>query len=92
MLKQDRRKRLRFAPLQGQFGQQVLQRYGLDTSVLQSLVFLDNGKAYTHSTAALRALRTLGGGWVILSWLELLPRGLRDMVYRWIARNRYRWF
>jgi predicted DCC family thiol-disulfide oxidoreductase YuxK len=92
MLRHDRRKRLRFAPLQGQFGQQVLHEHGLDTSTLQTLVFLDNGKVYTHSTAALRAMRALGGGWVVLSWLEVLPRGFRDMVYRWISRNRYRWF
>jgi predicted DCC family thiol-disulfide oxidoreductase YuxK len=92
LLKRDRQQILRFAPLQGTFGQQALRDHGLDPNALQSLVLLDNGKAYTHSTAALRAFRALGGGWLVISWLEIFPEGLRDMVYRWIARNRYRWF
>lgn len=57
-----------------------------------TVVVLKDGQLYTHSTAALKVLFTLGGIWK-LSWiLTLVPRFLRDVIYRFIARNRYHWF
>lgn len=92
LIRQDHQKKLRFASLQGEFGQRILQDAGLQKTDHGSFLFLDNGNIYTHSTGALRVLSHLGGGWKILSGLRVVPRFIRDGVYHFIARNRYRWF
>ena len=61
--------------------------HGLDTIVL-----LENDRVYDRSTAALRIARRLNGPWPILYAAIVIPKFLRDAVYRFIARNRYRWF
>jgi predicted DCC family thiol-disulfide oxidoreductase YuxK len=92
LLKQDRRKKLRFASLQGAFGQALLSSQRENQPAPESFMLLDNGHIYTHSTGALRVLYHLGGVWKILSYLRVIPRFIRDGVYRFIAANRYRWF
>ena len=57
-----------------------------------SVVLIEDGKAYTHSTGALRVAGYLRAPWRWLRWFWIVPRPLRDVVYRWFARNRYRWF
>ncbi|MFZ9387022.1 MAG: thiol-disulfide oxidoreductase DCC family protein [Chitinophagaceae bacterium] len=91
-IKHDRKKRLRFSPLQGNKAREVLST---KTSVLkkaESVIVLDKGRIWTRSSAALRICRYLDGGWKILYGLILVPKFIRDPVYIMIARNRYRWF
>ena len=94
LLDRDRARRLCFATLQGETALGLL---GEETvAALDSIVYVvedDTGvHRYEQSDAALRILRDLGGGWRVVSWLRIVPRPLRDAVYRTIARNRYRWF
>lgn len=92
-LKRDRRGVLRFASLQSELARKLLPPLGVDPGQLSSLVLYKGGKAHTHSSGALRAYRLLGGIYRPLSALGLaFPRLLRDGVYDFIARNRYRWF
>ena len=89
----DRRGELRFASLQSDLAKKLLPRAGVDPSALESLVFYQQGKAYELSDAALGAGEILGGVWSPLSKVgKWFPRFLRDGVYMWVARNRYRWF
>lgn len=86
-----------FAPLQSDKGRQILaekEKYpdGKHPASIRSIVLIENGHLYTESTAALRIARHLSGMWKYLSVLLLLPRFMRDPVYHFIARNRYRWF
>ncbi len=57
-----------------------------------SFVYLEKGKRYEQSSAVLLALSRLGGPWRLTAVLFIIPRPLRDLVYRIVARNRYRWF
>lgn len=57
-----------------------------------TIVFVERGRAYVRSTAALRIARYLRTPWRLLYVLTVVPRFLRDAVYRWIGKNRYRWF
>lgn len=84
---------LRFASLQSAAGGRLLARHGLAvTPEPASVVLVEGGRAYTHSEAALRIARRLRAPWP-LAWAAIVvPRPLRDLVYRAIARNRYRWF
>ena len=92
MLRHDRRGELKFASLQSELARELLPPAGVDPTALSSLVYYENGRAYTHSSGALRAFRSLGGPLGRLYHLRLFPRGLRDRVYDFIADHRYRWF
>jgi predicted DCC family thiol-disulfide oxidoreductase YuxK len=82
----------RFASLQSAAGQEVLRTHGLPTEQFKSILLLENGRLYTRSSAGLRILRHLGGVWSWLYVLMLVPSFLRDPLYDWVSRNRYRWF
>ncbi|WP_448520295.1 thiol-disulfide oxidoreductase DCC family protein [Rhodoflexus sp.] len=88
----DRRGRLKFASLQSETGQEVLLRFGMDTTDLDTFVFYTDGKAYTRSRAAIEVARKLGGLWQIAYVGIMIPPFIRDGIYRWVAKNRYRWF
>lgn len=93
LLKKDREARLRFAPLQGEFGQAALRAHGLPTEDFDSLVFLPaglRGPAVLRSDGALAALEALGGGHAKLARLERkVPVAIRDFGYRLVARTRF---
>ena len=69
-----------------------MTEYGLDPGALNSVVLIEDGRAWQESSAALRIAGHLPGAWKLLRIFVIIPRPLRDVVYRWIARNRYRWF
>ena len=92
VIKHDKKKQFQFASLQGAAGQQLLHKHGLPGNMLNSFVLINENKVYTQSSAAFEMMRLLGGGWKYLSFLRIIPRFIRDGVYRWIARNRYKWF
>lgn len=68
------------------------QAGGARNSEPQSFVFLENDRRFEQSNAVLHALGRLGGPWRLTAVLYVFPRPLRDSIYRFVARNRYRWF
>jgi len=92
VLPRDPAGRFKFAPLQSPVGQEMLRGHALPTNALSSVVLAEGDKVSTRSTAVLRILRGLKAPWPAVYALVLIPRPLRDAVYDWIARNRYRWF
>jgi predicted DCC family thiol-disulfide oxidoreductase YuxK len=91
-LKRNAKADIRFAALQSQAGQRLLQQYNLPVNYTESFVFIEKGKAYKQSTAALKACRHLRGLWPLCYGLIIVPRFIRDSIYNWIAGNRYKWF
>jgi predicted DCC family thiol-disulfide oxidoreductase YuxK len=89
IIDRDRDAYFTFAPLQSDTARELL---GEEAERLESIVLVEDGKHYTESTAALRIARRLRGPWPLLYGFIIVPRGLRDRVYRFIAANRYRWF
>jgi predicted DCC family thiol-disulfide oxidoreductase YuxK len=92
IIKNDRKKFFRFASLQGKLGQEVLKKHQLQTDQLHSFILLEGDHIYTKSTGALRIFRELGGGWKLLYGFMILPRFIRDAVYNFVSRNRYKWY
>lgn len=93
VLKADKHDRFRFAPLQSGAGQAVISQLRIDTNNHDSFIFIKNGTYKFYTDAAIGVFNELGGGWHILAFLlALVPRFLRDAVYKWIARNRYKFF
>ena len=92
IIKRDKKRIFRYAPLQSEIGQRLLEQYGFSTTELNSFVLIENGKAYKKTTAALHVYPKLGGGWTLMKLLWAFPSFLRDIVYNIIAANRYRWW
>jgi len=59
---------------------------------MESFVFIENGKAYARSSAALKVCRHLSGLWPVFYVYMIVPKFFRDAIYNWIAANRYKWF
>ena len=92
IIRRDPDAKLRFASLQSEAGQGMLRKYNLPEKELKSLVFVEEGNAYTRSTGALRVARYLSGLWPLAYGFIIIPAFIRDAVYDFIGRNRYKWF
>jgi predicted DCC family thiol-disulfide oxidoreductase YuxK len=92
VIRHDKKKRFHFTSLQSPAGQALLAQYQLPLEAFSSFVYIREGKAWLRSNAALFVCRDLGGFWTLLYALRIVPRVLRDAVYDFVARNRYRWF
>lgn len=88
VIERDSAKRFRFASLQSPVAERLLGR----RDELESVVLFEQGRVYRKSTAALRISRRLDGAWPLLAVLLVIPKFLRDAVYDWIGRRRYRMF
>lgn len=102
VLARDRAQRFDFASLQSAAGREALrealQAAGIDEplppadSDPDSVVLIDARGVHLRSDAAIEVARGLGLPWSLAVVGRVLPRALRDPIYRWVARNRYRWF
>jgi len=96
IIRRDRRGRFRFAALQSGVGRRILAATHVDApgsgEPPRSLILFAGGKVYRSSTAALLILAGLGRAWPFVATLLVIPSPLRNFVYRFVARNRYRWF
>ncbi len=92
IIRRDRRGIFKFAPLQSALGREISRAYGLDPDPLQSVMLVSKNGAFLRSDAALEVATQLGGLWRLVGVFKIVPKGLRDWVYCFIARNRYLWF
>ena len=101
VIEHDRDGYFNFAPLQSEAGKKLASEHGLDSKVsniepsddsIDSVILVEDGKAYTHSTAALRIARRLGPPWSWLCVFVVVPAAIRDLLYRWFAKYRYKLF
>lgn len=90
VLTRDKPGLFRFASLQSAFAQKFLARFPGDHG--DSVLLYKDGRLYSRSNAALHIAGDLGFPWSMAKVFLLIPALLRDPVYRFIARNRYRWF
>jgi predicted DCC family thiol-disulfide oxidoreductase YuxK len=92
VIKHDREKKFSFASLQSNAGQELLNEYRLPAANYTSFVLLQDGKAYTRSTAALKVARNLNGLYKLGYTFMIVPKFIRDGIYNWVSNNRYKWF
>jgi predicted DCC family thiol-disulfide oxidoreductase YuxK len=91
IIKRDSDGQFKFASLQSETGQTLLRMHGLNKD-LSSFVLLEDDKVYLKSSAALHVCRKLDSAWPILSLFRFLPPFIRDFLYDFVAKNRYKWF
>jgi predicted DCC family thiol-disulfide oxidoreductase YuxK len=90
VLRHDRRRRLQVAAAQSALGRSLYAHYGLDPE--RTNLLLLEGRAFTEAEAVLRVARLLGPPWSWSAVARLLPRPVRNAVYRTVAERRIRWF
>lgn len=92
ILRRDRRARFVFASLQSEAAAAALRAAGQSGPLPDSIVLLDGGKVLVRTDAVIGIARRLGFPWSMAVVFLVVPRFVRDPVYAWVARNRYRWF
>ncbi|MFS0559288.1 thiol-disulfide oxidoreductase DCC family protein [Terribacillus sp. 179-K 1B1 HS] len=91
IIKHDKGAYFKFASLQSDFGSKLKEAKQIPDEV-DSIIFVEGNKVYTQSSAVLRIARHLDGAWKLAAAALIIPRPIRDRMYRYVARNRYRWF
>lgn len=92
VIKRDKSNLFKFTALQEAPGIALLKQYGINTLDIDSIILIENGKAFTKSAAALRVAKGLSGGWPVLYGFIIIPKWIRNAVYDYIAKNRYKWY
>jgi predicted DCC family thiol-disulfide oxidoreductase YuxK len=93
LIKHDSKDLFRFVALQSDLGQQIIKHIGIDISNTDSIILYEPGTAYYYKAeAALKIAKELGGVYSLLSVFTVLPKGLSNIVYDYVARNRYKWY
>jgi predicted DCC family thiol-disulfide oxidoreductase YuxK len=92
IIHRDPKAKFRFTSLQSDYGKNLLNRFGLSDSELNSVLLIKQDKLFQRSNAALEIARHLTGAWPLLYGFKIIPVFFRDWIYNWIASNRYKWF
>lgn len=93
VIKHDKKDRFRFVPLESELGQKILKHIGINPIHTDSIVLYEPGISYFYkSTAALEIAKGLSGIFTLAAVFKILPTGIRDAVYDYVAKNRYNWY
>lgn len=92
IIRQDKKRRFRYASLQSEAGQKILLEKGFNEQDYDSFILVWKGKVYIKSTAAILVGRLLGFPFSLSAAFLFLPSIVRDWAYSFIAKNRYKWF
>ena len=92
ILRHDRSEYFRLASMQGETGSELYRRFGIDPQAPESMIVVQGNHVLRDSDAVLAIAAGLGWPWRAFTALRIVPRVIRDPVYRWLARNRYRLF
>jgi len=92
IIKHDTKDHFRFTPLQSEKAKTLLQEFNENETGLDSIVLIENNKLYKRSTASLKITKQLRRPYSLLYLFIIIPSFLRDPIYNFIAKNRYKWF
>lgn len=92
IIENDPKNHFMFASLQSNYGQKFLLENNLNTSNFDSIILIDENKMYQKSDAAIRIAKQLKIPYNLISVSRIIPKKIRDYIYTYIAKNRYKWF
>ena len=90
IIKRDSKAYFQFASIQSEIGQSYVEQFQLQS--IDSMIVVKNNRAYTKSTAALIIAKQFSGMWKLLLLAKIIPLPIRDKLYDYVAKNRYKWF
>ncbi|HRI04154.1 MAG TPA: thiol-disulfide oxidoreductase DCC family protein [Pyrinomonadaceae bacterium] len=91
IIRHDADKKFKFTPLQSEAGEDLRAKFNIGEDI-DSIILIENDKAYMHSTAGLRVAKGLGGIWSLGYAFIIVPAFIRDWAYKLFAKYRYRLF
>jgi predicted DCC family thiol-disulfide oxidoreductase YuxK len=93
VIKHDKKDVFRFVSLQSELGQRILKHISIDSKNIDSVILYEPGIAYYYkSNAAFEIAKSLGGFFLIGIVFRIIPTSIRNLIYDFIAKNRYKWF
>ncbi len=92
IIERDSKNYFKFAPLQSEIAEDLLEKHGIDKDETDSIVLVENDRAFTHSTAALKIAKNLDGAWSSFYVFVVVPKFIRDFCYKLFAKYRYKLF
>lgn len=93
VIKHDKKDIFRFVSLQSELGQKIVKHIGINPIHIDSIVLYEPGISYYYkSTAALEIAKGLSGVFTLAAFFVILPTGVRDFFYDYVAKNRYKWY
>jgi predicted DCC family thiol-disulfide oxidoreductase YuxK len=94
VIDKDIKDEFRFVALQSQLGKDIQDYLGiLSNNSLDSIIlYIPDEAYYIKSTAAIKIIREFTGFWKLVIIFNLIPTTIRDVIYDFVARNRYRWY
>ena len=92
VIRHDPAGKFKFAALQSESGKQLLEKYFSSGPKADSFILLKDGKPLVQSSAALEVIRQLTGPVKLLYAFIIVPAGLRNLIYDFVAGKRYKWF
>tara|TARA_R110001632_G_scaffold204892_1_gene328451 strand:- start:2378 stop:2779 length:402 start_codon:yes stop_codon:yes gene_type:complete len=92
VIKRDNKDQFRFAALQSEIGQALAKKHQIDMTQVDSIMMIKNDKVFVKSSAALHITRYLSGAYPLLFLFMIIPTFMRNWVYDYVAKNRYKWF
>ena len=93
VIKHDKKDIFRFVPLQSDLGIEIVKHIGLYSKHIDSVILYEPGISYYYkSAAAIEIARHLGGFFHLGTIFKIIPNGLRNLLYDYIAKNRYSWY
>jgi len=93
VIQHDKKDVFRFVALQSELGQEILKHIGINPKNIDSVILYEPGILYYYkSTAAIEIAKSLGGFWHLGTVFRIIPTGIRNQLYDYIAKNRYKWY
>ncbi|SEH93328.1 Predicted thiol-disulfide oxidoreductase YuxK, DCC family [Paenimyroides aquimaris] len=92
VIKADKNNVFVFASLQSELGQEILKYIGVDAETDSIILYQPNVAYYTESDAVIEIAKHLSGIYPLLQTGKILPKILRNKMYQYVARNRYKWY
>lgn len=92
LIRKDKDEKFLFASIQSESGIKLLHSVGLSNRMMESVVYVKSNQSFRESTAVLEILKELGGIWKIFLVLKIIPKTIRDKIYRFISKKRYHIF
>ena len=93
VIKHDKKDIFKFVAIQSDLGQKILNHIGINSKNIDSVVLYEPGVAYYYkSTAAIIIAKNLSGLFTLATVFKLIPTKIRNLVYDYVAKNRYKWY
>ena len=93
VIQHDKKDVFRFVALQSELGQEILKHIGINPKNIDSIILYEPGVAYYYkSQAALEIAKSLGGFFHFGTIFRIIPTGISNKLYDYIAKNRYKWY